>query len=546
MHRPDRTGLPNQRGIALVSALLIVMLVSVVAAAFILTASGERAVSSNVQVARASLLAADAGVRVSQQVLANTAKTQLDNLVLNWTGTGPIITSPATMFPATAQTITSTNPKFTASATIVFADQNLAPDAQAYNFRYTITSTGQSGALGQRQVQSTGILRVSAERGTFADYLCFTDQHLTPSGGAIWFTSSSQFDGRVHTNGEFRFAFQPFFQDLASSVATKAWFYNNGSPIEKTGSSSGTIDVPLFYGGFQPGAAAIPLPSNSFNQQAAALGLAPAGVQPTNLQINQQLGLGSVATAPPNGIYLVTSAGAVSGGIYVQGNLGQYKMVADTVAKTQQYVLLQGGVTKTITVDYANDRTTLAVGAASTVYSGVPKGSSYVNGSIDDLRGPDRVLGTVPPAIAANTKMLVTATGDIVIKRDLTCENFTDATNVLGIFSSNGSVRIGDKSFGVPDDMSLDAFVMAIGATGSFLVDNHNSGEPRGAFHLRGGVVQRYYGPFFTFDSNGSVDHGYWRDFHYDRRGLVPPYFPTTNRFTANQPTARTLAWKEL
>ena len=56
----------NERGIALVSALLVVLGVAVLAAGFILTASGERAISSNVQIARASLLAADAGVRVSQ------------------------------------------------------------------------------------------------------------------------------------------------------------------------------------------------------------------------------------------------------------------------------------------------------------------------------------------------------------------------------------------------------------------------------------------------------------------------------------------------
>ncbi|MEO5616179.1 MAG: DUF4900 domain-containing protein [Candidatus Eisenbacteria bacterium] len=533
----------NERGIALISAMLVVLAVAVVAAGFILTASGERAISSNVQIARASLLAADAGVRVSQQVLANQAKAQLDSMTLNWSGSGPLITSPASLFPAGAQSFSSSNPKFSATATVVFADSTLLPNAQSYNYRYTITSTGSSGAQGRREVQSTGILRVSAERGSFADYLCFTDVHLAPGGGPIWFTSSSQFDGRVHTNGQFRFAFQPFFQDLASSGNAKAWFYNNGNPVEIAGNSNGTIDVPLFFGGFERGAAAVPLPGNSFKQQAAALGMTPVGVAPTNTDINNQLGTGAGSSPPPNGIYLVNNGTDVTGGIYVQGNLTQCLVSADTVSNIQTYVLTQGGTSKTIVVDRAASSTSITVGATTTVYFGVPEGVTYVNGSLQDLRGPDRVSGTVPPAIARGTEMLFTATGDVVVQSDLTCDDFADGTNVVGIYTSGGDVVIGP---GAPNNMFLDAFVMATGPDGAFRVENYNSGAPRGAFHLRGGVIQRYYGEFFTFDGNGNVDSGYWRDFHYDRRGLIPPFFPTTNRFVANQPSARTLAWKEI
>ncbi len=532
-----------ERGIALVSALLVLMLVAVVAAGFLLTAGGERAVSSNVQIARASLLAADAGVRVAQQVLANQAKARLDSLTLVWSGSGPIIASPATLFPSAPQTVTSANPGFTAVAAVVFADSALTPNAQSYNYRYTITSVGAAGAQGRREVQSTGILRVSAERGSFADYLCFTDVHLAPGGGAIWFTSSSQFDGRVHTNGQFRFAFQPFFQDLATSVHGKAWFYNNGSPVELSANANGTVDVPLFYGGFERGVAGVPLPANSFNQQAAALGLTPVGVAPTNAQINTALGLGSGSGAPPNGIYLVNSGGAVTGGLYVQGSLNQCLVSADTVTNVQTYVMTQGGTTRTIRVDRAANTTTVTDGASSTTYSGVPRGVTYVNGAIQDLRGPDRVSGLVPPAVARGTEMLFAASGNVVIQRDLTCDDFGDGTNVVGIYSSGGDVVVGTSC---PNDMYLDAFVMATGANGAFRVENYNSGSPRGAFHLRGGVIQRYYGAFFTFNAGGGVQTGYWRDFHYDRRGLIPPYFPTTNRFVANQPSARTLAWKEI
>ena len=87
---------------------------------------------------------------------------------------------------------------------------------------------------------------------------------------------------------------------------------------------------------------------------------------------------------------------------------------------------------------------------------------------------------------------------------------------------------------------------MATGGSGQFGVDNWNSGGARGSVNLRGGVVSQYYGAFYTFDSSGNVRTGYGRNFHYDRRGLTPPFYPTTTRFDSDLPSARTVAWKEI
>ena len=59
-------------------------------------------------------------------------------------------------------------------------------------------------------------------------------------------------------------------------------------------------------------------------------------------------------------------------------------------------------------------------------------------------------------------------------------------------------------------------------------------------------MTSEFYGAFFTFNASGALKTGYARDFQYDRRGLIPPYFPTTNRFKADAPSARTIAWKEI
>ena len=110
----------------------------------------------------------------------------------------------------------------------------------------------------------------------------------------------------------------------------------------------------------------------------------------------------------------------------------------------------------------------------------------------------------------------------------------------------NHTSGICPEGTGAPNDCNLDAYTMATGATGQFSVDSYNSGSPRGTFHLRGGMVTQYYGAFYTFNSSGVLQTGFARDFHYDKRGLIPPYYPMTNRFNADRPIARTLSWKEI
>jgi Tfp pilus assembly protein PilX len=537
-----------ERGIAVVTALLVLVLVGAIGATLIATTVNERAMVSNVHIARASLLSADAGIRTCQQVLANRARTKLDTLLSNYTGSGLIILTPATFMPST-MTATSTNPPFNATATIVWADTSIRDSAQVYNFRYTITSTGTFGGGGERQVQSSGMLRVSAERASFAQYLLFTDKHTAANGGAIWFTSDASFDGRVHTNGEFRFAYQPEFQDKVSSVNGKAWFYNKNSPVEKAANYNGTIDVPDFAGGFQRGAPAVALPTDQYNQQNAALGLAVTGSPPSNSTINTALGLGSGSGTPPNGIYVVNSGGSVTGGIYIQGNTTRCTMVADTVAHTQTYTVIQGATTKIIVVNPNTNTTTVTTnGVTAAPLTGAPRGITYCNGTMQDLRGPDRVGNVPPPALLDGQQMLVAASGDIIIQRDITMDNYQDGSAVLGLYSLNGNVRVGTSC---PSDMYLDAYVMALGGgatgVGQFTVDNWDSGSPRGTFHLRGGMVAQYYGYFYSFNSSGVLQTGYARDFRYDHRGYAPPYFPTTTLYAqTDRPSARTLAWKEL
>jgi len=550
----------HQRGFALIAALLVLMLTAILAITYFTVTTGERAQSANVHVARNSLYAADAGVRTVEQALANYGKAKLDSLANFQSGTNPLISVAGrrVFFPTGAwpgSIVSCTNPVFDASGTVTFLDSTLSDSAQAYDYLFTINSTGTRGTYGKRMVQSQGILRVSASRGSFADYLLFTQFHTMPDNSAIWFTSSSSFDGRMHTNGEFRFAYKPVFQDLASSVNSKAWFYNGGGTAkELAADKNGTIDVPSFFGGFNRGVANIALPADPYNQQNAALGPPlsyTSGTAPTNAQIRTQLGLTAGSTAPPTDVYLPNTGPTGSppntliGGIYVQGDLSQCLMKVDA-SGNQVYVLKQGTSSPdTIRVNRSAGTTTFynAGTGITKTYAGDPPRILFANGAVNDLRGPDRVSGVPPPALANGTELLVATTGDIVVQRDVTCQDYDTGNNVLGLFSSGGSVRVGT---GAPANMNLDAFIMATGSDGAFEVDSYDSGSPRGTFHLRGGAVTKYYGAFFTFNDDGTLKTGYARDFHYDRRGRVPPYYPTSPRMNPDVPIARTLSWKEL
>jgi Tfp pilus assembly protein PilX len=553
----------QERGIALVAALLFVLLTSVLVMTIMLTTTGERTQSSNTQTAKLALYAADAGVRTQQQLLANFAKVKIDSCLAAWQAAGsqpsqPIISNPSGIFPAGTLTgpnaVSSTNPTFAANASISLSSTAVGPASQTFDYMFTIVSNGSLANSGKRNVQATGTLRLSASRGSFSDYLVLTDQFKMANNGTVWFTSADRFDGRVHTNDSFKFAYHPVFQDRVTQGGATATYYNNGgSPVVIDANNNGTIDTPDFFGGYFRSQPTITLPTNANDPQSVALGLPPSGTAPTTAQINTVLTGSSTGTPVSKGYVITDPTGTtVTGGLYVYGTATRCKMFADTVTDRQYYQIGVPPNFISVEVDPAANATRVwdknsFGGSPDHVYSGLPNGVLFASGGIANLTGPDRDIstGSVPPALALNQRVLIASPGDIVINGDLTYDAYDNQTNVLGIWSSGGAVRIGS---GAPNNLNVDAFVMACGATnGEFTVDGWNSGAPRGVMNLRGGVVSRFYGAFYTWDVNGNPVTGYTRNFHYDRRGLIPPYYPTTNgAFQADTPSARIIAWKEI
>lgn len=534
--------LRNERGTVLVAALLVIVALIVVVTAISMTSMVEKATTTNHKIGNRALYAADSGVEAMKQTMSAYARGKLDSLNAAWPGNGAIINSPSTFFPNVGLASSNgSDPVYSGNVVFNFRDSVLADQSQVYDFNYTITSSGTYNAA-SRSIVSEGRLRVSATRGSFADYLIFTDDHATPDGTTIWFHTSGYFDGRVHSNGKLRLAGFPTFEDLVTSGIQEAWYNNNDSPVSLDANFNATIDVPNFYGGFDRAVPTINLPTNSFSQERASLGGNAADTNPmTDTERRSLLGIGG--TGPlTNGVYVPNSGGLLSGGIYVAGGAEKMLLTVDGSDRQVIEVRDRNGDTTEITIDYVNGTTQVDPPSGTpTTYTGVPVGSMYSNGQIDDLRGPDRSGSTVVPALAPDHKMTISSNADIIIERDLGSKDFDGAESILGLFSSGGDVRIGG---GAPDDLVIDAFVMASDNDAVFTVDNYNSGTYRGQVHLRGGMITNLYGAFGTFDGSG-VTSGYGRDFRYDRRGLIPPFFPLTQRFVTDDPVPVVLAWRE-
>ncbi len=263
--------LKREEGVALLVAVALTMILSAMALGIVTLSMTEKGINRNQKSGMQALYNADAAIEVAKQQMAAFSKAKMESLRATWPGVGPIIVAPETFFPDSGLSYACEELGCEVVTLFTFVDSGLATTSQTFNFHYSSSAAGNAYSTGSRRVVSEGNLRLSASRGSFSDFLIFTDVHYTPGMQQIWFHTSGYFDGRVHSNGRMRFAYFPTFEDLVTQVPASASYYNNGYPIDLDADRNGTRDVPNFYGGFDRSVAPIPLPSNSFCQERAAL-----------------------------------------------------------------------------------------------------------------------------------------------------------------------------------------------------------------------------------------------------------------------------------
>lgn len=233
-----------------------------------------------------------------------------------------------------------------------------------YNYSYSITVQGQSKGTEATTLIDRGLVTVSTKTAQgnanlpFAAWGMFIDQYGLCSGGTL---VPGTITGPTFTNGSWNFGNGGtyHFTDQVGQVGTQAG-YSNGNCVGVAGPAGNGI-APTFDGGFQLGQKTVPLPQNSFNQQRAVIdGKGVNGAQPSNSELNSSLRDASNKAYPAggtsSGVFLPYTQDAnknlifTGGGIMVQGD-AQVQVLAPSNSSAQIYKITQGGVTTTVTID---------------------------------------------------------------------------------------------------------------------------------------------------------------------------------------------------
>jgi Tfp pilus assembly protein PilX len=604
----------NEKGITLVTTLLLLLLLIGMSLTMVLAVSSESLINGFYGRYRGSFYAADSGVAAGRQQLMNLLGA---NVVPGFNAAASPIAAPATAGANAAtsmkgsysgftnvnssgswqerflisQAYVATTPNTPAATCAVQGGTGgpcTAPTqttanpitAYVYTFPYTFTVVGQSQGSEVATITDSGTIIVTAPTAppaysqSFAAWGMFIGTYGLCSADLVPGTIT----GPVFTNGSWNFSNSaPYtFTDAVGQVNATAGWDNNGC----TPSATPTNGInPTFHGGFNVSQNAIPLPSNSFNQEQAVLdGIGNTTTAPTNAQLNAAL-KNAAGTAYPTGgassgvyvPYSVSGSPAVKtftgGGIYVEG-AANITLQPGTNATAQVYTIVQGSATTTITIDPAAGSagtttivTTGGTGAGTQVINGVPQQYSsagvstgdatmlFVDGAINSLSGP----GQGQPAIQNGTALTVvasgsnniTVTGDILYKTEpvtmtgsvTTIDQLVPANNtgqVLGIFTSNGNVQLANTQSN--GNLEIDASIATISQTGSGGIVN--TGASINTLTIVGGRIQN------TIQSIGATT----RNVLFDRRflnGFAPPWFPaTTVTPKAGVGAAAVVTWK--
>ena len=600
----------NEKGITLVTTLLLLLLLVGMSLTMVLAVSSESLINGFYGRYRGSFYAADSGVAAGRQQLMNLLGAYVTP---GFNAAVSPIANPATAGATAASTMKSsysgytnvsssgswqerflisqayvaTTPNTAAATCSVVGGEplsmgtscanpipnpslqnNYSPiTAYVYTFPYTMTVVGQSQGSEVATINDSGTIIVTAPTAppaynqSFAAWGMFIGTYALCSADLVPGTIT----GPVFTNGSWNFSNSaPYtFTDAVGQVNAQAGWDNNGC----TPSATPTNGInPTFHQGFKVSQNALPLPSNSFNQEQAVLdGIGNTTTAPNATALSNALKNAAGTTypstgpTPSSGVYLpysVTGSPAVKtftgGGIFVEG-AATIKLAPGSNSTAQVYTITQGSpaVVTTITIDPAAGSagtttitTSSGSGAGTQVINGVPQQFSsagvaqgdatmlFVDGAITGLSGPSAgspaIQNGTALTVVASGNNNITVTGDILYKTEPVTMTGTvttidqlvpanDTGQVLGIFTSGGNVQLANtQSSG---NLEIDASIATISQTGSGGIVN--TGANINTLTIVGGRIQN------TIQSIGATT----RNVLFDRRflsGFAPPWFPST------------------
>jgi Tfp pilus assembly protein PilX len=478
-------------------------------------------------------------------------------------------------------------------------------------YRYTITSignnavtTGNPNRAIARAIE-TGIINITLDTtiekpnssGTFersfSQYGTFLNRFTQSS---VW--APGTFQGKVHTNDRFRYhssypvTFTGEVTQVSSTYDRNSVTYNVSAVTANSTPHTGLT----FQSSYTTVPNPLPLPTNIYAQKLAVLNSSgrpdvnfppPDPLNPTvppDPTVTQMKTLlrGANNAAPPTtgtgasetintGVYLPATdvAGQPTlngGGIYVKGSVDVMTLTKGSNG-AQVYSIKQGSNTTTITITPPTTNTTgstvISGPSGTTTFQGVPIDKTnpvvaeqkpgvalFVDGAINNLRGPTASGGVVPPAIAKDTALTIVSTGDINVTGSITYDepvlNDTGSAvtyangyvpkNVFGMFTNSGRVLwTPDTSYtGSNASMTVDAAIVAFNEaaiianssaqTGGWATDcaSCNSSTKitlRGSRTVSRGLSQ--------INDKGQQTNRFF-DPRFANGNLAPPFFPVT------------------
>jgi Tfp pilus assembly protein PilX len=421
-HTIHKSSQRKQRGIALVTTLLLLLLLTAMSLTLVLSVSSDMLLTGYYRNYRGAFYAADSGLNVARQSVINSltgsipagfdvTKAPLANQTTTGTaaataGTGSYgsfaTISTANSWPEKVQitniTVVPGNPACTVSGgltvggvapTCANPTQNAASPITSYNysFAYKITAVGQSKGSETATVNDQGTVFLTANTGlgntttAFSAFGMFIDQYALCGGGDL---VPGTITGPVWTNGSWNFGNGGTytFTDQVSSVGAKAGFDSgSGCSAATTVPSGFNVSATKGFNFGANGGSALALPSNSFSQQQAVVdGMGVA--TPSKTQMNQVLKDASgtaypSGTAPSTGVFLPYSINAstglktfTGGGILVQGDAA-VTLKPGSTSTAEVYTIVQGGATTTVTIDNAAG----SAGTTTITTVGAPSGN---------------------------------------------------------------------------------------------------------------------------------------------------------------------------
>lgn len=223
----------NNKGFALIAAMLYTLLITAFLAAFYIIAIGGYQQAQRTTDSLRAYYIADAGL----------SKAFLELKAV----TGALPTSQSLYIPPTSYSVGPGN--LSGSYTVSFAD-----DGASWR-TYTITSVGTFGIAAKT-------LTLKVKLVSIARWNYLSNSEITSKWGTLWWVTSMYSEGPVHTNGQFNIMGSPIFNGPVSQSAATINYGQGGPPK----------DNPDFQGGLSLGASNIFFPTNEIlnNVQTAA------------------------------------------------------------------------------------------------------------------------------------------------------------------------------------------------------------------------------------------------------------------------------------